>query len=325
MTENLDKFLREWRRRSGNGEAAGFANRPLWVDAVCINQDDLEERSSQVQQMGTIYRSAARTLSWLGEATPFSSIAMSALHQMASEISGLPVGADPLSWLKEDQIDLWGHDCERETCQLHRHLQFSTRNHVWNCIMEFFELNYWERAWILQELSLGREASLWCGHAAILLSSILVVITWRQRIVGRARPQFAGLVPWLSVQSGRILNTMYLENIRTIKQELAHDQAVQGGARRWSRFVIAVKNLAVTDPRDKVYSVLGMANVAVKPDYSACVETVFAYFAKFSCLSSGDLSLLDLSGLGILPVRAEGLLSKDLEVHHLFLPSWVPN
>lgn len=68
-----------------------------------------------------------------------------------------------------------------------------------------------------------------------------------------------------------------------------------------------------------------MANIAVKPHYSACVETIFAQFAKFLCLSSGDLGFLDLSGLGILPVRTEGLLSKGLEVHHLFLPSWVPH
>jgi hypothetical protein len=168
--------------------------------------------------------------------------------------------------------------------------------------MEFFGLSYWERAWILQEFSLGRETSIWCGRDSIPLSSVLVVITWREGITGRARPQFAGLVPWRSVQSGRLLNRAYLENIRTINQGLANDQAVQGGAPRRSRFVIAVKNLVATDPRDKVYSVLGMANIAVKPDYSACVETVFAQFAKFLCLSSGDLGFLDLSALGILPV-----------------------
>ena len=45
-----------------------FANskRVLWVDAVCINQDDLEERKLHVQFMGQIYTKAKKVLVWLG-------------------------------------------------------------------------------------------------------------------------------------------------------------------------------------------------------------------------------------------------------------------
>jgi hypothetical protein len=38
----------------------------LWADGICINQDDLDERSSQVAQMGIIFRQAASDLIWLG-------------------------------------------------------------------------------------------------------------------------------------------------------------------------------------------------------------------------------------------------------------------
>ena len=50
ITENLDQGLRRLR----------FDDRPrvLWIDAICINQRDAEERSHQVQHMATIYRSA---------------------------------------------------------------------------------------------------------------------------------------------------------------------------------------------------------------------------------------------------------------------------
>jgi hypothetical protein len=41
--------------------------RTLWADQICINQDDYNERSSQIQFMHTIYKSAARVLVWLGE------------------------------------------------------------------------------------------------------------------------------------------------------------------------------------------------------------------------------------------------------------------
>ena len=39
----------------------------LWVDQICINQDDLQEKSQQVALMGTIYQRAWSTLVWLGE------------------------------------------------------------------------------------------------------------------------------------------------------------------------------------------------------------------------------------------------------------------
>ncbi|OAL48930.1 HET-domain-containing protein, partial [Pyrenochaeta sp. DS3sAY3a] len=40
--------------------------RILWIDAICINQDDAKERSRQVELMGTIYRHSSRTIIWLG-------------------------------------------------------------------------------------------------------------------------------------------------------------------------------------------------------------------------------------------------------------------
>ncbi|KAH8727341.1 heterokaryon incompatibility protein-domain-containing protein, partial [Phaeosphaeriaceae sp. PMI808] len=39
----------------------------LWADALCINQDDLEERTHQVSLMGDIYRQAECVVAWLGE------------------------------------------------------------------------------------------------------------------------------------------------------------------------------------------------------------------------------------------------------------------
>ncbi|GAW11403.1 hypothetical protein ANO14919_007470 [Xylariales sp. No.14919] len=42
----------------------------LWVDALCINQADLEERSEQVLRMGEIYRNAGKVLIWLGLDVP---------------------------------------------------------------------------------------------------------------------------------------------------------------------------------------------------------------------------------------------------------------
>ena len=43
--------------------------RIMWVDGICINQEDLSERSSQVLLMQDIYRGASSTIVWLGNET----------------------------------------------------------------------------------------------------------------------------------------------------------------------------------------------------------------------------------------------------------------
>ncbi|OCL05684.1 hypothetical protein AOQ84DRAFT_298427, partial [Glonium stellatum] len=50
--------------------------RRLWIDAICIDQHNLEERSIQVLKMTHIYRQASRVLVWLGEESDNSNMAM---------------------------------------------------------------------------------------------------------------------------------------------------------------------------------------------------------------------------------------------------------
>lgn len=52
---------------------------PLWVDQICIHQDDLSERSSQVSCMKRIYSQASETIVYLGEPEPEAADAFKAL------------------------------------------------------------------------------------------------------------------------------------------------------------------------------------------------------------------------------------------------------
>lgn len=58
VTRSIDDALRRLRRR--------WQSRVVWVDQICINQDDLDERSSQVLLMGKLYSKAERVVAWLG-------------------------------------------------------------------------------------------------------------------------------------------------------------------------------------------------------------------------------------------------------------------
>ena len=53
-----------------------FIERVIWVDAICINQEDITEKGYQVQSMAKIYAKASRVLVWLGAATTTSKQAL---------------------------------------------------------------------------------------------------------------------------------------------------------------------------------------------------------------------------------------------------------
>lgn len=59
---NLWKLLKEYRRTRTS------SNPCLWIDALCINQSDAQERNHQVGQMRDIYMNAQSVIVWLGEA-----------------------------------------------------------------------------------------------------------------------------------------------------------------------------------------------------------------------------------------------------------------
>lgn len=62
VTANLSNFLRtymgsDWPRRLDTPDEGTF-----WIDAVCINQNDPQEKAAQIRLMGAVYSSAARVL-----------------------------------------------------------------------------------------------------------------------------------------------------------------------------------------------------------------------------------------------------------------------
>jgi len=75
VTTNLEAALRELR------ELRGQKVKTIWVDALCINQQDPTERGLQVMRMGLIYSRAFTVLAWLGPESDGSTLAM---HGIAS-------------------------------------------------------------------------------------------------------------------------------------------------------------------------------------------------------------------------------------------------
>jgi hypothetical protein len=87
VTENLYKALLRLRDRK--------ITRTIWVDAICINQEDEIEKGLQIQFMAAIFAKASRVIVWLGEAQDDSDRALDSIRT-ACEMSVLPSDAEPL-------------------------------------------------------------------------------------------------------------------------------------------------------------------------------------------------------------------------------------
>ncbi|KAJ8114977.1 hypothetical protein OPT61_g3270 [Boeremia exigua] len=126
--KNLFEFLSVASKR--------FSNEALWIDAICINQNDDTEKATQVQRMGTIYKGATEVLAWLGV-------------------------SDSISRLFD-----WTCEPPKKSRRLLRFLPVdNTPKHLRPAARELSTHPYWTRAWILQELMLARSTRFLCGGA----------------------------------------------------------------------------------------------------------------------------------------------------------------
>ena len=124
--------------------------RLIWVGAICINQQNLYERSAQVERMGDIYRSARQTTVWLGSEEDDSCLAIETLYHLASKftvdwstLTILAIGENRDDVDQDDTLPV-------DTKQL-------------SGIKRLLERPWFERLWVWQEVRLARSAVVVCG------------------------------------------------------------------------------------------------------------------------------------------------------------------
>lgn len=113
------------------------STRAIWVDAICINQDDVKERNHQVHIMKRIYSEAASVVVWLGPENKSSRAAMDLI-------------------IKRNWPDR--HDDSLKRKGLLENKDDSLRG-----LSEIFQRAWWKRIWIVQEVVAARELVVVCG------------------------------------------------------------------------------------------------------------------------------------------------------------------
>lgn len=126
IRKNLHDALLHIRR--GNEDVS------LWIDALSIDQSNIQERSQQVNLMGDIYRGADEVIAWLGLARDGSDFVMELFHT------------------KHDKMTTKIKDLQQEELQY---------------LVAFCTRPYWSRVWILQEVYNARSLLILCGSRTI--------------------------------------------------------------------------------------------------------------------------------------------------------------
>jgi hypothetical protein len=157
VTTNLELALRYLRLHD--------KPRTIWVDAICIDQSNIEERNQQVRLMKDIYSSCAVDLVWIGESDEHTQSAIDTVKRMKSlNVQRLTdrgvnafgiTGSDQLVSFSELDLD------EGESWSLITLLQLPS---------------IWERVWVMQEIACCLRAVLVVGNLTLpweTLSSIL--------------------------------------------------------------------------------------------------------------------------------------------------------
>ena len=295
ITTNLAAALRQIRtsilpkaRSNGRRVIPKF----IWADALCINQVDLEERNHQVQLMASVYKSASLVVAWLGRSTPELLLAIRWINILGS---GLKRNGLHLDWA--GHLDaLWNLD---------------DPNDVWYSIGVMFRNPFWSRIWVLQELAFARKLWFLCGHAICSYEHMenVAAIHRKVRAGTVGTPKFLGsdIASWLYVD--KLCQTNDLKLL-----DLLHK--IRYSAQR----TMSLADIAFTlkfqasDPRDKLYALIGLLSIDISPDYSISPRELYSEFARSSIRLKHLDFVLQYSGLGI---RTSNNLFN--------LPSYVPD
>ncbi|PMD37703.1 HET-domain-containing protein, partial [Hyaloscypha variabilis F] len=124
IRKNLENALRGLRNET--------SKTTIWIDAICIDQRNVKERSRQVSRMHQIYENADGVLVWLGEADEDSDLA---LDFIASKFRGRATESDFGSL----------HSTQANTA--------SRRAHLWAAVYRLLQRPYFRRMWVVQEIA----------------------------------------------------------------------------------------------------------------------------------------------------------------------------
>ncbi|KAH4303477.1 hypothetical protein HBH64_071840 [Parastagonospora nodorum] len=247
----------------------------LWVDALCINQQNNKEKSEQIQKMNAIYRKAGSVCIWLGTEDPHlhSSKAMKFIEEVI-DLKKLP------NLLTEDKFI-----------------------HQWASLFQLLKWSWFSRRWVVQELALAREATVHCGQSEIHWDDFRDAIGIFHRYFKSLQPRLqdpklsSSHISDLEPLGARLLVEMTSELFRT--KPTGPPEATMG----LEKLVSKLASFSTSDPRDTINCLRNISKemnpssskrgsiLPPAPDYTQDLFEVYRDFLKWTIEDSESKSM----------------------------------
>ncbi|KAF4629992.1 hypothetical protein G7Y89_g8154 [Cudoniella acicularis] len=286
----------------------------IWIDALCINQQDLDERASQVAIMDKIYREARNVIVWLGQENEFTKDAISLLKK---------IHKIPRERYKHVGVGEW-HDYNNTFIQMG--VYFPPGFKEWLSLIAFFNMPFLQRVWIIQEIILARKVEIvWGKHRfswdlVRSIASFLEGTGWHTYLQGT----HMRTLPMVVEKAGVYHQLLQIENadVRFHLEQVRRDYGGNGDGTLFRNLLVAFRLSQSTDPRDKIYALLSMAQ-KTKPPFSSNPDILLPDYR----ISAKDLYIKVMrSLLQSYPDLRCLCMVEDRSVRNLDdLPTWVPD
>jgi hypothetical protein len=224
-----------------------YDNKPrfLWVDALCINQENVQERNQQVAMMRHIYHMADRVLVWLGEEADDSHLVFDHLKEWQAKCVDYTVSD------LESEIPVY-HDSHRNPPPY--------GGKAMDAFVKLCQRPWFFRTWVITEVSVAKDATVICGADSESFELLGRAGGSKFRTAYSSPRGMDGPSRYRTLSSG-IGNQSRRSDIKNLFE--------------YSRFCEA------SDPKDEVYGLLGLSTQQLVPiNYSLSVAEVYRKFTQ---------------------------------------------
>lgn len=294
ITKNLSDFLQ---RAHLEPE---LQSQRFWIDSICINQQDALERSHQVSLMASIYHSADFVIAWLGEEDVDTEESFALISTLATLCKDCLNRVSPKNRASEAFENTLGP---------------LAGDRAWNSLRRFWTRSYFKRAWIIQEVTLAKKVAVKCGSHllewddVVKVSRYLTVTPWTRLLN-------SGVQSLSDREYSNHAQPLYL-NVGGHHKESGKRES--GKSHFFLYALMRARRFECSDPRDKVYSLLGLEEHYTKE--KARLRPVYGDRSVVDTYVSAAIQILQDTGDLLLLAQAEGQDFQKVEG----LPSWVPD
>lgn len=280
ITANLELALRHLRLPT--------SPRILWVDALCINQDDTAERSHQVGLMRDVYQRCTRDIAWLGPLSDGEEFAPDYLSPDNNRIKWADHVRDGMALMRcmrlrdLEHVSLEGNPGLDSMASGEDYHNLKYRQaHSLRSVFE--RPRVWSRVWVMQELSCAAEVTLVYAREEMGWDVVSEFLDNRVYADAFHMPHSHG-------------SSSPVTEFMTAALAIEHQRGIMREGYRASLLDVLArfKNVFSTDPRDRVYGLLGLVTEehGLRVDYGRAAGDVFAEVAVYLINSLGNLDII---------------------------------